>query len=87
MKIIKYFFEFIFVILLFVIFKLLGKKNASNFGCFIAKNIGSLFRSNKKIVKNLEIAFPDLCAEEKKKNNKKYVVQYRPDLWGVRIFR
>jgi len=67
MKIIKYFFEFIFVILLFVIFKLLGRKNASNFGCFIAKNIGSLFRSNKKIVKNLEIAFPDLCAEEKKK--------------------
>ena len=53
MKIIKYFFEFIFVICLFFIFKILGYKNGSNFGEIIGKKIGPLFRSNTKIVDNL----------------------------------
>ena len=54
MKIIKYFFEFIFVIFLFLIFKLIGYKNASNFGEVIGKKIGPFFRSNIKIQNNLE---------------------------------
>ena len=54
MKIIKYFFEFIFIIPLFIIFKTIGYKNASNLGEKIGKIIGPLFRSNKKIHKNLE---------------------------------
>ena len=54
MKIIKYFFEFIFVIFLFLIFKLIGYKNASNLGEFIGKKIGPFFRSNTKIQNNLE---------------------------------
>ena len=54
MKIIKYFFEFFFIILLFIIFKTIGYKNASNLGEIIGKKIGPLFRSNKKILKNLE---------------------------------
>ena len=54
MKIIKYFFEFIFVIFLFLIFKLIGYKNASNFGEVIGKKIGPFFRSNTKIQNNLE---------------------------------
>ena len=54
MKIIKYFFEFIFIISLFIIFKIIGYKNASNFGEIIGKKFGPLFRSNKKIQQNLE---------------------------------
>ena len=54
MKIIKYFFEFIFIINIFLIFKIIGYKNASNLGEFIGKKIGPFFRSNTKIQNNLE---------------------------------
>ena len=54
MKIIKYFFEFIFIYVLLIIFKIIGYKNASNLGAIIGKNIGPLFRSNSKIQSNLE---------------------------------
>ena len=54
MKIIKYFFEFIFVILLFFIFKIIGYKNASNFGEKIGKIFGPFFRSNIKVNENLK---------------------------------
>jgi len=37
MKIIKYFFEFIFIINIFLIFKIIGYKNASNLGEIIGK--------------------------------------------------
>jgi len=54
MKIIKYFFEFIFIIFIFFIFKIIGYKSASNLGNYIGKVIGPIFRSNYKIKKNLE---------------------------------
>ena len=54
MKIIKYFFEFIFVYTLLIIFKIIGYKNASNLGEIIGKKIGPFFRSNIKIQNNLE---------------------------------
>tara|TARA_B100000029_G_scaffold506096_1_gene588188 strand:+ start:4820 stop:5671 length:852 start_codon:yes stop_codon:yes gene_type:complete len=54
MKIIKYFFEFIFISLLLIIFKLVGYKNASNLGGFLGRLVGPLFRSKIKILKNLE---------------------------------
>ncbi len=54
MKKIKYFFEFLFVIIFFCIFKILGSRNASNLGEIIGKIFGPLFRSNLKILKNLE---------------------------------
>jgi len=54
MKIIKYFFEFIIIITFFLIFKIIGYRNASNFGEIIGKKIGPFFRSNSKIQKNLE---------------------------------
>ena len=53
MKIIKYFFEFIFIYILLIIFKIIGYKNASNLGSIIGKKIGPLFRSNTKIQSNL----------------------------------
>ena len=54
MKIIKYFFEFIFIYTLLTIFKIIGYKNASNLGAVIGQKIGPLFRSNTKIQSNLE---------------------------------
>ena len=54
MKIVKYFFEFIFIINIFLIFKIIGYKNASNLGEIIGKKIGPFFRSNTKIENNLE---------------------------------
>ena len=54
MKIIKYFFEFIYIYVFLIIFKIIGYKNASNLGALIGKNIGPLFRSNSKIQSNLE---------------------------------
>jgi KDO2-lipid IV(A) lauroyltransferase len=54
MKIIKYFFESIFIIFIFFIFKIIGYKSASNLGKSIGKIIGPIFRSKYKIKKNLE---------------------------------
>ncbi len=54
MKIIKYLIEFIFIYILLIIFKIIGYKNASNLGEIIGKKIGPFFRSNKKILTNLE---------------------------------
>ncbi len=54
MKTTKYFFEFVIIIFLFLIFKIIGYKKASNFGEFIGKKFGPMFRSHKKILENLE---------------------------------
>ena len=48
MKIIKYFFEFLIIIILLLIFKILGIKLASNFGSLIGGLLGPFFRSKKK---------------------------------------
>ena len=60
MKIIKYFVEFLFIIILFVIFKFLGFKLASNLGSFIGGLLGPSFRSKKKIISNIKKALPEI---------------------------
>jgi len=55
MKIIKYFFEFISIISLFCIFKIIGLKNASNLGSILGKIIGPFFRSKDIIKQNIKI--------------------------------
>ena len=50
MKGIKYFIEYLFIKLLFLIFKLIGYGNASNLGAKIGSIFGPIFRS-KKIIK------------------------------------
>ena len=52
MKNIIYFFQFIFITICFVIFKLIGYKSASNLGCFLGKKLGPKFRSKKIIEEN-----------------------------------
>ena len=54
MKIIKYFFEFLFISLLLILFRIIGYKKASNLGEKIGRSIGPFFRSKKKIIQNLQ---------------------------------
>ena len=70
MKTLKYFLEFFIIILLFLIFKLLGRRWASNLGCFIATYVGSYFRSKMRIKTNLKKAFPQINSVDEKKYTK-----------------
>ena len=63
MKYLKYFIEFIIIILLFVLFKILGFKYASNLGGQIGKFFGPFFRSKRKLSSNIKKALPDLNEE------------------------
>ena len=60
MKIIKYFFEFISIISLFCIFKIIGLKNASSLGSVLGKIIGPFFRSKNIIKQNIKIGLGNL---------------------------
>ena len=53
MKIIKYFLQFLIILILFFLFRILGYKNASNLGSKIGKVFGKLIRSDKIILKNI----------------------------------
>ena len=83
MKIIKYFFEFLIIIILFIIFKILGMKFASNFGSFIGGSLGPFFRSKKKITLNIKKALPEtseknieIIAKEMWKNYGRILSEY-----------
>ena len=67
MKIIKYFFEFISIISLFVIFKIIGLKNASNLGGLLGRSFGPLFRSRKIIKQNIKTALGEIDKKEEAK--------------------
>ena len=66
MKIVKYFFEFISIISLFCIFKIIGLKNASNLGSILGKFIGPLFRSKQITKQNIKTGLGEI--DEKKEN-------------------
>ena len=67
MKLLKYFFEYIFILILLIIFKIIGYKNASDLGEKIGKIIGPLFRSKKKIINNLKNSNIGENEDERKK--------------------
>jgi KDO2-lipid IV(A) lauroyltransferase len=60
MKLIKYFFEFVIIILLFLLFKLLGYKISSKFSGFFFRLFGPFFRSKKIIKSNIKKALPEV---------------------------
>ncbi len=64
---IKYFFQFLIIIFLFSIFKILGLKTSSFIGGKLFEFLGPFFRSNKLIYSNIKKAFPDLSLENTKK--------------------
>ena len=55
MKNIKYFLQFLIILLLFFLFKVLGYRNASKLGSKIGKKFGKIIKSDKIILKNISI--------------------------------
>ena len=76
MKNFKYFTQFLAIIFLFFIFKLLGLKYSSILSSKILTLLGPLFRSNDLSYSNLSISFPNLDKFEKKKIIKKMWENY-----------
>ena len=74
MKIVKYFFEFISIISLFCIFKIIGLRNASNLGSFLGKLIGPLFRSKNIIKQNIKTGLGEI--------DKKRQYEIINDMWS-----
>ena len=66
MKAIKYFFEFIIIISLFSIFKIIGLKNASNLGSVIGKNVGPFFRSKDITKENIRLGLGSIDKDKEK---------------------
>ena len=74
MKLVKYLFEFILIIILFILFKLLGYRIASDLGCFLGKTFGPFFRS-KEVIKDNLTKFDDKLTPEKLNN-------ISEEMWG-----
>ena len=70
MKYIKYFFQFIFVIIFFSFFKVFGFRISSTIGGKLFESIGPLFRSKKLIHSNLKKAFPNISLDSLNKLTK-----------------
>ena len=66
MKIIKYFFEFISIISLFCIFKIIGLKNASSLGSILGKIVGPFFRSKNITKQNIRTGLGNLDEKNEK---------------------
>ncbi|MFL2895954.1 MAG: lysophospholipid acyltransferase family protein [Candidatus Pelagibacter sp.] len=64
MKSLKYFLEFLIIIIFFLIFKVLGYKIASDFGNLIGKIVGPRFKSKKIITNNIKNFRPSIKNDE-----------------------
>ena len=63
MKYFKYFFQFLFIIIFFGLFKILGFRISSTIGGKLFEIIGPLFRSKKLIHSNIKKAIPNINSE------------------------
>ena len=64
MKYIKYFFQFLCVIIFFSLFKILGYRLSSAIGGKLFEKIGPLFRSKKLIQSNIKKVIPEIDYEK-----------------------
>ena len=76
MKIIKYFFQFLILIILFTFFRLLGLNLSRCLSGYLLTFFGPLFRSKKIIFSNLSTAFPKMKDSEKKQILKRMWFNY-----------
>ena len=76
MKLIKYFIQFLIIITLFLLFKILGLKSALYISSKFTSIFGPLFRSKKLINSNILKAFPILNQNEIKLISKKMWSNY-----------
>ena len=67
MKIIKYFFQFLFFIFFFFLFKIFGFKISSLIGGKLFETIGPIFRSKELISSNIKKAMPNVGSKDLKK--------------------
>ena len=67
MKIIRYFVEFISILSLFCICKIIGLSNASNLGSVLGRYIGPFFRSKNIVKKNIKIGLGNIDNNQVKK--------------------
>mgnify|MGYP001483784851 CR=1 FL=1 len=67
MKYFKYFFQFFFICLLLIIFKIIGLKFSRIISSKLFSIFGPLFRSKQVIQKNISLAFPQTNKEFEKK--------------------
>tara|TARA_B110000438_G_scaffold302057_1_gene358612 strand:- start:615 stop:1490 length:876 start_codon:yes stop_codon:yes gene_type:complete len=74
MKIIKYFFEFMCVITLFFLFKIIGLRNASNLGSLIGRIFGPNFRSKNITKQNIHTGMGEI--------DKKAVSEIMDGMWS-----
>ena len=70
MKIVKYFFQFLFFIIFFFLFKIFGFKISSSIGGKLFEIIGPIFRSKKLIDSNIKKAVPNINSEDLKKTTR-----------------
>ena len=64
MKYLKYLIQFIAIIIFFIIFKIIGLKNASTLGKYIGIKLGPKLRSKMIIKKNLNFCFKNINEEK-----------------------
>ena len=67
MKYLKYLIQFIIVVILFIVFKILGPTKSSYLGGKLFEIIGPFFRSKKLIYSNIKKAIPNINSEDLKK--------------------
>ena len=72
--------------MLFLFFKLIGYNFSTKLSGYIFLLIGPIFRSNKIILKNLDIAFPKINSNEKI-NFKKNVVQLWTNIFRICLYK
>ena len=70
MRLIKYFFQFLFVIIFFFFFKIIGFKLSSALGGKLFEIIGPLFRSKNLIHSNIKKAIPNINSTDLNKMTK-----------------
>ena len=70
MRLIKYFFQFLFVIIFFFFFKIIGFKLSSALGGKLFEIIGPLFRSKNLINSNIKKAIPNIDSTDLNKMTK-----------------
>jgi len=70
MKIIKYFFQFLFFIIFFFLFKVFGFKISSSIGGKLFEIIGPIFRSKKLINLNIKKAVSNINSKDLKKTTR-----------------
>ena len=70
MKIVKYFFQFLFFIIFFFLFKILGFKISSSIGGKLFEIVGPIFRSKRLINSNIRKAVPNINSEDLEKTSR-----------------